>query len=132
MSSHPRLRRCLAACVLAFGVWLAVVAPAAAQDTDDADAFDENETEGTVDSVRYQLWAVAGVTGALLVVYIWHTDPERRQRVADRRQADREHADALALEDQFLLPADFDGDLEPLAGDLSDAAAEATLEPDAD
>ena len=131
MSSHPRLRHRLAACVLACSAWLAVAVPATAQDTDD-DVFDENETEGTVDSVRYQLWAVAGVTGALLVVYIWHTDPARRQRVADRRQADRDYADALALEDQFLLPADFDGDLEPLPGEVSNAAAEATLEPDAD
>lgn len=131
MSGHPRLRRLLAACVLACSVVLATANPLVAQDAD-AEVFDENETEGTVDSVRYQLWAVAGVMGALLVVYVWHTDPARRKRVFDRRQADHEHARALALEDQFLLPADFDGDLEPTLAEGDEAAVEPTLDVDTD
>lgn len=110
---------------------LATATTVVAQDTD-AEAFDENETEGTVDSVRYQLWAVAGVTGALLVVYVWHTDPSRRKRVFDRRQADREHAEALALEDQFVLPADLDDDFEPTLVDANEAAVEPTLDADTD
>lgn len=116
MVSHPRLRLGLAACLLAVGLWGAMVAPVAAQDTD-TEAFDENETEGTVDAVRYQLWGVAAITGALLVVYIWHTDPARRQRVADRRRADNELADVLALEDQFVLPSEFAGELDELPDD---------------
>lgn len=131
MSGHPRLRRLLAACALACSVLLATATTVVAQDTD-AEAFDENETEGTVDSVRYQLWAVAGVTGALLVVYVWHTDPSRRKRVFDRRQADREHAEALALEDQFVLPADLDDDFEPTLVDANEAAVEPTLDADTD
>ena len=44
-------------------------APVAAQvDSNGAedDVFDANETESTIDAIRYQLWGIAGVTGALL------------------------------------------------------------------
>ena len=91
--------------VLGFG------SPVAAQvDGIDAenDVFDANETESTIDAIRYQLWGIAGITGALLVVYIWHTDPARRQRVADRRRSERERAAATALEDMFVLPGEID------------------------
>lgn len=101
-----RVRLLIAACTLVWGLgFVAVAAPVGAQDDD---TFDENETESTIDSIRYQLWGIAAVSGVLLVVYIWHTDPARRQRVAERRRSDREHADAMALEDEFVLPEAFD------------------------
>ncbi len=89
--------------------------------------FDANETESTIDAIRYQLWGLAGVTGALLVVYVWHTDPARRQRVADRRQSEREHAAAAALEDMFVLPGEIE-DEQP--ADTPDGAADSPTEPE--
>ena len=112
--------------VLGFG------SPVAAQvDGIDAenDVFDANETESTIDAIRYQLWGIAGITGALLVVYIWHTDPARRQRVADRRRSERERATATALEDMFVLPGEIDD--EQSAATRAEAADSSTeLEPD--
>jgi hypothetical protein len=93
------------------------------------DVFDANETESTIDAIRYQLWGIAGITGALLVVYIWHTDPARRQRVADRRRSERERAAATALEDMFVLPGEIDD--EQSAATRAEAADSSTeLEPD--
>ena len=110
--------------VLGFG------SPVAAQvDGIDAenDVFDANETESTIDAIRYQLWGIAGITGALLVVYVWHTDPARRQRVADRRQSEREHAAAAALEDMFVLPGEIE-DEQP--ADTPDGAVDSPTEPE--
>ena len=112
--------------VLGFG------SPVAAQvDGIDAenDVFDANETESTIDAIRYQLWGIAGITGALLVVYIWHTDPARRQRVADRRRSERERAAATALEDMFVLPGEID-DEQP--ADTRAEAADSSSEPKPD
>ncbi len=109
---------------------LGVEAPGAAQvDRNGAedDVFDANETESTIDTIRYQLWGIAGVTGALLVVYVWHTDPARRQRAADRRQSERELAAAAALEDMFVLPGEI-GDKQP--ADTLDGAADSITEPE--
>ena len=99
-----------AAAVVAVGL-IGLVGPlgeAAAAQTDTA--FDENETEGTIDRVRLQLLGVAAVTGALLVGYVWHTDPQRRQRVADRRRDERELAAIAALDEEFVLPGDVEVD----------------------
>ena len=112
--------------VLGFG------SPVAAQvDGIDAenDVFDANETESTIDAIRYQLWGIAGITGALLVVYIWHTDPARRQRVADRRRSERERAAATALEDLFVLAGEIDVEL---PADSRAAAAVSSTEPKPD
>ncbi|MEM9520435.1 MAG: hypothetical protein AAGA37_14035 [Actinomycetota bacterium] len=83
-----------------------VVSPVAAQDADSG--FDENETESTIERVRYQLLGIAGVTTVLLVGYVWHTDPERRRRVAERRRDDQERAGVVALDEEFVLPIDVD------------------------
>lgn len=91
--------------------------------------FDANETESTIDAIRYQLWGIAGVTGALLVVYVWHTDPARRQRVADRRRSERELATATALEDMFVLPGEIDD--EQLV-DTRAETADSSTEPEPD
>lgn len=117
-----RVRLLIAAAVLVSGLGVSAATPAFAQDDE---VFDENETQGTVESIRLQLWGIAAVTGGLLVVYIWHTDPARRQRVADRRRADREFADALHLEDEFVLPVDVedeaaDADTAPPGAPLGD------------
>jgi hypothetical protein len=112
--------------VLGFG------SPVAAQvDGIDAenDVFDANETESTIDAIRYQLWGIAGITGVLLVLYVWHTDPARRQRVADRRQSKRELAAATALEDMFVLPGEID-DEQP--ADPFAEVADSVTEPDSD
>jgi uncharacterized membrane protein YgaE (UPF0421/DUF939 family) len=118
MWSHHsgRGRAFVFAVVLAFAVTVTVTVAGAASAAgatpatlgQDAEAFDANETEGTIDRVRYQLLGVAAITGALLVGYIWHTDPQRRLRVAHRRREDREREAVAALEDEFVLPADAD------------------------
>ena len=115
MSGHRSPRPRALAVALALGV-LVLAGPAAATtpnqdpegDVEVDEGFDENETEGTIDRVRLQLLAIAAVTGGLLVVYIWHTDPQRRQRVADRRRDDREREGLVALDDEFVLPGDLD------------------------
>ena len=129
MSGLHRVRSLLVATVLVVSV-LGAGAPVAAQvDSNGAedDVFDANETESTIDAIRYQLWGIAGVTGALLVVYVWHTDPARRQRVADRRQSEREHAAAAALEDMFVLPGEIE-DEQP--ADTPDGVADFPTEPE--
>lgn len=126
---HPV--RSLLAALFVVGV-LGFGSPVAAQvDGIDAenDVFDANETESTIDAIRYQLWGIAGITGALLVVYIWHTDPARRQRVADRRRSERERAAATALEDMFVLPGEID-DEQP--ADTRAEAADSSAEPKPD
>ena len=126
---HPV--RSLLAALFVVGV-LGFGSPVAAQvDGIDAenDVFDANETESTIDAIRYQLWGIAGITGALLVVYIWHTDPARRQRVADRRRSERERAAATALEDMFVLPGEID-DEQP--ADTHAEAADSSTEPKPD
>lgn len=121
MSGHHSRR--VRAVLFAFALGIAAVAgsasPAVAQD--DGVAFDENETEGTIDRVRFQLLGIAAVTGALLVGYIWHTDPQRRQRVALRRRDDRERAALDALDDEFILPADVDDDAPDAPTEQADA-----------
>ncbi len=130
MSGHCSRRARAFTVALALGL-PTLAGPAAAttpnQDSEGDDGvvedegFDENETEGTIDRVRLQLLAIAAVTGGLLVVYIWHTDPQRRQRVADRRRDDRERVGLVALDDEFVLP----GDLEDGSDDVPDGGDEA-------
>jgi hypothetical protein len=88
----------------------AAAAPNLAQDS--GDEFDADEAQGTVDTVRRALIGIAIGTGAMLVLYIWHTDPRRRFEVATRRRERREAEQRFGLEDEFVLPADID-DLEP-------------------
>ena len=96
------------------------------------EAFDANETEGTIERVRYQLLGVAAITGALLVGYIWHTDPQRRLRVATRRRENRERAAIVALEDEFVLPSEADLGTEEGADDVVAEHTEPTHEASAE
>ncbi len=84
--------------------------PSLAQDS--ADEFEADEAQGTVDTVRRALIGIAIGTGVMLVLYIWHTDPRRRFEVAMRRRERREAEQGVGVEDEFVLPADFD-DVEP-------------------
>ena len=132
--------------ILAALASLALASPAAASDvaaspvpSQEDEAFDANETEGTIERVRYQLLGIAAVTGALLVGYIWHTDPERRQRVATRRRDDRERAAMAALDDTFVLPVEADdepadgrGVGEPSADVEASTNPDATVSPESD
>ena len=102
------VRAFVVAAVLGFGPASASSAFAPSQDLEADEGFDGNETEGTIDRVRLQLLGVAAITGALLVVYIWHTDPERRRRVALRRRDRRERAALQAFDGEFVLPSDLD------------------------
>ena len=105
---------------LFLGVVLAMVVavsiPAGAQDDPSGDpaveveAFDENESEATVEWVTRSLVGIAAGTGLLLVGYIWHTSPRRRLRVATRRREDREVSRRVGLEDEFVLPVEIDED----------------------
>ena len=130
MSGFHPVRSLLVAVVLVVSL-LGVGAPGAAQVESDGaedEVFDANETESTIDAIRYQLWGIAGITGVLLVLYVWHTDPARRQRVADRRQSKRELAAATALEDMFVLP----GEIDEQPADPFAEVADSVTEPDSD
>jgi hypothetical protein len=133
MWSHHsgRGRAFVFAVVLAFAVTVTAGGAAGATPAtlgQDAEAFDANETEGTIDRVRYQLLGVAAITGVLLVGYLWHTDPQRRLRVAHRRREDREREAVAALEDEFVLPADADVDADAVVDVHAVAEAEAELD----
>lgn len=45
----------------------------------------DDDTSETVARIRRDLLIIAGVTAAGLVVYVWHTSPARRVRVAAKR-----------------------------------------------
>lgn len=45
----------------------------------------DDDTSATVRDIRRNLILVAAATAAGLVVYVWHTSPSRRVRVATRR-----------------------------------------------
>jgi len=102
-------------------VWGPAGSEAAAQDTPVSAEFDAAETEATIDRVRTMLFVIAAVTGGLLVVYIWHTNPRRRMAAAVRRRDARELAALDSLGDAFVLPGELD-DLEgePAAVDQPD------------
>lgn len=56
------------------------------------DGFDGRSTRDTVRFVVGALVAIAGATTVSLLVFVWHTSPRRRQRVANRR-AERHRAE---------------------------------------
>lgn len=67
-------------------------APVAVTEVDDAEAAQpesgvvrDEDTSATVRRIRRDLIIVAGVTSVALAVYVWHTSPTRRVRVAARR-----------------------------------------------
>lgn len=67
-------------------VTMALVAlPAVAAAQQDTAAFDGRSTQDTVRVVVGSLVGLAGVVFVLLLVYVWHTSPRRRLRVALRR-----------------------------------------------
>lgn len=61
----------------------------------DEEEFDGRSTEDTVRFVVGTLVGIAAVTTVMMLVFIWHTSPRRRLRVATRR-ADRERERSLA------------------------------------
>lgn len=85
------------------GILLAVAAPVAAQDGADDPAAEpgvtvadeaapaeaqlvkDDDTSATVQRIRRELIAIAAVTTVGLVIFVWHTSPSRRLRVATRR-----------------------------------------------
>lgn len=55
----------------------------------------DDETSDTIQGIRRNLIVVAIVTAAALVLYLWHTSPSRRFRIAAARvRADRRVEDA--------------------------------------
>jgi hypothetical protein len=75
------------------GVVSAGADPGAVVDAADDDDFDGRSTRDTVRFVVGSLVAIAGVTAVSLLVFVWHTSPSRRQRIAVRR-ADRSRAES--------------------------------------
>ncbi|MEM7140540.1 MAG: hypothetical protein AAF548_05845 [Actinomycetota bacterium] len=87
-------------------VMVGVAAPAGAQDDpapapaavtvlDDAEearpesaVVRDDETSDTVRRIRRDLLVVGSITGVALVIYLWHTSPRRRLRIAADRLAD--------------------------------------------
>ena len=58
-------------------------------DTDEAQPDSEivrdDETSDTIQGIRRDLLLVAGASAVALVVYLWHTSPSRRFRIATER-----------------------------------------------
>lgn len=73
-----------------------------------AQEFDGRTTEGTIDRVSNTLVGIAIGIGVMLVIYIWHTNPHRRVRVATRRRDRKEQLLQAELEDEFVLPTEVD------------------------
>jgi hypothetical protein len=73
--------------------------------TEDEDEFDGRSTADTVRVVVGSLIAVAGATAILMLVFIWHTSPRRRFRVANRR-AERRRAEVTSDEDDMAVNDD--------------------------
>jgi len=61
--------------------WWVTAAPVVAQD----ESYDGRSTDDTVRLVVGGLVAIAVGTAVLTLVYLWHTSPRRRHRVAARR-----------------------------------------------
>jgi hypothetical protein len=112
------------------------------------------ESSERVDAVVIALWSIAAGMAVMLVLFLWHTSPRRRLRLARRRSvelydgeadlaegaADSESADDAedavedpdaedAMEDPEVagseLPPVWDDDAEPAAADPETAAADA-------
>ena len=80
------------------------------------DEFDGRSTRDTVRLVVGSLIGIAAGTAVMMVVFVWHTSPRRRLRVATRR-AERRRAQAAAVGDgnNGLAAADDHGLLARLA-----------------
>jgi hypothetical protein len=65
-------------------VWLAVVGSSVAGAAGE-EIYDGRSTDDTVRMVVGGLLAIAAVTAVLTLVYIWHTSPRRRLRIARNR-----------------------------------------------
>lgn len=83
-----------------------VAAPVAALGQDANEEFTADETAGDIERIQSSLYVIAALTGGLLVIYIWHTNPRRRMDVAVRRQLAREQDQLDSLDDAFVLPGD--------------------------
>ena len=70
------------------------------------------------------LSAVAGATAILMLVFIWHTSPRRRFRVATRR-AERRRAQLVSDEDDMTLDDDV---IDQVDGNEADRSEDAEVE----
>jgi len=125
----------LAAALVALGPVPAMASPVAVQDGDptgsvdseslpagDENDFDGRSTQDTVRLVVGSLIAIAVGTAVMMVVFVWHTSPRRRLRVATRR-AERRRAEAASAKSGVAEPAPDDdrGLLVPLVSAGVDA-----------
>ena len=112
------MRRALAALFITSMLFVgAAVAPAAAQSEDPDAEFTADATAGDIERIRTALYVIAAVTGGLLVIYVWHTNPRRRMDVAVRRRAAREQEQLDSLDDAFVLPGDVASEVEDESAD---------------
>ncbi|MGB1506477.1 MAG: hypothetical protein ACPHDT_13435 [Acidimicrobiales bacterium] len=101
------MRRGFAALLLVGAAFMVVmVAPVEAFVEHGQEGFTADETASDIERIRNSLYIVAAVTGGLLVIYIWHTNPRRRMDVAIRRRTVREQNQMDSLDDTFALPGD--------------------------
>ena len=69
------------------GVWLVVFGSSVAGAVGE-EQYDGRSTDDTVRMVVAGLLAIAAVTAVLMLVYVWHTSPRRRLRIARSRSSD--------------------------------------------
>lgn len=101
------MRRALAILVVAGALVLGPGAAISAGQSD-GEPFTADETAGDIERIRTSLFVIAAVTGGLLVLYIWHTNPRRRMDVAVRRRDAREQEQMDFLDGEFVLPGEIE------------------------
>lgn len=80
----------------------------------------DRETSERVDGVVIALWSIAAGMTVMLVVFLWHTSPRRRLRLARRRSTERYEPEGAEPEDSTEdEPAE---DSEAVEGELAEAA----------
>ena len=101
----------------------------------DEEEFDGRSTAATVRLVVTSLIAVAGVTAIMMLMFIWHTSPRRRFRIATRRAEQRRSevaSDEGDNEDEVADEAEGDGKAgedDGESGEVVDKAGEVDDEP---
>ena len=82
------------------------------------------ESSERVDSVVIALWSIAAGMTVMLVVFLWHTSPRRRLRLARRRSTELYEAEQKSGEDAAVTESSEEGTVEVPEAVEAEAAEE--------
>ena len=83
----------------------------------------DRETSERVDGVVIALWSIAAGMTVMLVLFLWHTSPRRRLRLARRRSTQLYDGEADRAEAGAEAPSATDAEDDPVVEDAEAAAA---------